>query len=189
MKQFLTLWRMAHILVMASFTFLVGCAITGETQDVNLVSANYNAADNLLKQNQHFDYYRDKPLLVASFVNVDNVQRSSTLGRTIGEQMGSRFAQKGYKVVELKLRTESVFVRGVTTPSEGEFVLSRELQDISRDHDAYALLAGTYGVSKNTVYVTAKLIRTSDGIILASYDYPLPVGPDVKMMLRESKTR
>ena len=158
--------------------------------DRDLVRTSYQAVDTLLKgvQNisalrgnpQHNGVYTNPPILVASFVNIDNVQRSSTFGRVIAEQMASRLSQKGYKVIEMKMRSDSIFIKEQT----GELMLSRELRQISQKHKAYAVIVGTYGVSKYVVYLTAKLIRTKDNVILSAYDYSLPVGPDTKIMLR-----
>lgn len=179
MKYFLAILWISLCLILST-----GCS--REIKDVNLVTASYRAADALLKNaREMMEFYSEKPILVASFVNIDDVQRSSTLGRTLAEQMGSRFTQKGYKVIEIKLRTNSVFVRGVRENDEGEFMLSRELQDISFQHDAHAVLVGTYGKGPEMVYVMAKLIRTQDNVILGAYDFSLPVGKNTKKMLAQ----
>lgn len=175
-----------------SLMLLSGCASSGKKDDIqdrDLVSASYEAADALIRNAPQLQLYENKPILVASFVDIDDVQRSSTFGRMIAEQVGSRLAQKGYRVIEVKLRTDSIFTKGNAYSSEGEYLLSRELQDISRSYDAFALVAGTYGAGKETVYVTTKLIRADTSVILSSYDYSLPVGDDTRNMLRASRRR
>ncbi|EIJ41680.1 hypothetical protein BegalDRAFT_0769 [Beggiatoa alba B18LD] len=171
---------------------LAGCSSQPkkeEIPDVNLVEASYVVADALLLNADKIHLNRTKPLLVASFVNVDDVQQSSTLGRIIAEQVGSRISQNGMKVVEVKLRSDSIFVKGNQYPNEGEFLLSRELKDLSSEHDAIAVVVGTYAESKSRVYITAKMLNTNDNSILASFDYSLPIGADVKQMLRADKRR
>jgi len=166
--------------------FIAGCSAF--SKDYNLISTSYKATDKLLKgvrdihhlEPRHDGVYTKQPMLVTSFVNIDNVQQSSTLGRVIGEQIGSRLAQHGYKVIEMKMRTSNVFVQELT----GELLLSRELREISLQHDAYAVVVGTYGAGKESVYVTAKLVRAKDSVILSSYDYNLLIGPDTKRMLQ-----
>ncbi|MCK5720333.1 MAG: hypothetical protein KAH84_10360 [Thiomargarita sp.] len=169
---------------------LAGCSYI--TKDRDLVSSSYRAADKLLSGVKDFysflhprrnGVYSAKPILVASFVNINNLQQSSTFGLIVAEQIGSRFAQRGYKIIELKLRTDSIFVQQQT----GELLLSRELQAISLQHDAYAVIVGTYAAGKEIVYVTAKLVRTKDNVILNSYDYSLPLGPNTKQMLRKRR--
>jgi len=168
---------------------MAGCSYA--VKDKDLVKSSYVAADYLLKgikdihnlKPRQNGVYSRQPILVASFVNIDNLQQSSTFGRMVAEQIGSRIAQRGYKVIEMKLRTSTVFVQKQT----GELLLSRELREISLQHDAYAVVVGTYGASKEIVYVTAKLVRTEDSVILSSYDYRLPVGADTKQMLRKMR--
>ncbi len=169
------------ILYTALFSGLIISCST--IKDKNLIHASYVAADTLLGTRIKPTLYSEKqPILVASFVNIDNVQYSSTFGRIIAEQIGSRLVQRGYKVIEMKMRG-TIFVQEQT----GELLLSRKVRELSVEHDAYAVIVGTYGASEKTVYVTAKLIRTQDNVILSSYDYSLPRGPDTKKMLQKKR--
>ncbi len=148
------------------------------TEDVDLVSYNYAAADALLGRVPWLKERRE-PLLVASFVNINNMNTSSAFGRMVAEQVGSRFAQQDYTVMEMKLRSEVYIEEGA-----GEFALSRSVKDLSRAHNAAAVIAGTYAVGKNSVYVSARLIRATDSLVLAAYDYALPLGPDTRALVR-----
>ncbi len=146
-------------------------------QDADLILASYYAADGMLAQ---APWLRDgkQPLLTATFVNVNALDSSSALGRIVAEQIASRFAQQGFTMIELKLRN-NIFVR----EGSGEFILSRNVQDISRSHNVAAVVAGTYAVGKTSVYVSARLIRATDNLILAGYDYSLPLGPDTRALV------
>ena len=178
-------------LLMVSLFCVLLTSCQNMVRDQNLVPASYKAADALLKgvkdipnlEPRRDGVYTRQPILVASFVNIDNLQESSTFGRVTAEQIGSRIAQRGYKVIEIKMRTGSLFVQ----ERKGELLLSRELREISYQHDAYAVVVGTYGASKQSVYVTAKLVRAKDSVILSSYDYRLPVGADTKQMLLKKR--
>jgi TolB-like protein len=167
---------------------LTACASKGTVKDVDLVEASYTAVDSLLQvvvsdEMRRNDLLPTRPIIVTSFVNIDNVQQSSRFGRILGEQVGSRLAQHGFKVIELKMRTSSIFVES----QNGEFMLSRELKDISLEHDAQAVVVGTYAAGTDTVYVTTKAIRATDATILNSYDFSLPIGPNTKAMLRNKR--
>ncbi|MFZ1326391.1 MAG: FlgO family outer membrane protein [Candidatus Contendobacter sp.] len=146
-------------------------------RDANLVDANHSAADALLTRAPWLKERRE-PLLAATFVDINNLELSSALGRVIGEQIGSRFAQQGFTVVEMKMRN-NIFVAEGT----GELMLSRSIREISQSHNAAAVIAGTYAVARQSVYVTARLIRATDNLVLASYDYVLPYGPDAKALV------
>lgn len=153
---------------------LVGCSNPKKNDpiDLPLIDASYKAAEKLMRNAPKFYIDSNKPILVASFVNIDNVQHSSTLGRLISEQIKSRIAQLGYKVIEVKLR-DSVFVQ----KRNGELLLSREILDITQIHDAHAVVVGTYGMIREAqkTYINAQLIQARDNVILSSYDFTLPM--------------
>jgi TolB-like protein len=153
--------------------------ITGKS----MPGVNYNAADSLLNK-VHPKLPKDSPILVASFVNIDNLDDSSTFGRVVAEQFASRFKQRNYATIEMKLRT-NVFIREGT----GELLLSRELSEISTKHRAQVVVVGTYAVASKKVYLTARVVNVSDGRVLSSYDYDIPINSDVFKMLLKGKSK
>ncbi len=172
------------LLTVLGVTGLYGCASSTDDvpvrpiiQDANLIDQNYKAADSLLMKAPWLRERRE-PLLSATFVDINNLEVSSGLGRVIGEQLGSRFAQQGFTVVEIKMRG-NIFVK----EGSGEFALSRSIKELSQSHNAAAVIAGTYAVGRRSVFVNARLIRATDNLVLASYDYVLPLGPDAKALL------
>lgn len=118
------------------------------------------------------------PVLVATVVNVNDLSRSAPLGRTLSEQYASNMAGAGFDVKEIKLRGE-VFVR----EGAGELLLSREIKDIARSHNASMVLVGTYSPAANFTYVSMKLVRTEDSRIIRGHDYALPNDRDVQRLL------
>jgi TolB-like protein len=123
----------------------------------------------------------DTPVLVATIVNVNDMRRTAPLGRTLSEQYASHMAAAGFNVKEMKLRGD-VFIREET----GELMLSREIKDIARSHNANMVLVGTYSAAANLTYVSLKFVRTEDGRILRGYDYALPNDKDVTRLLQVS---
>ena len=165
--------------------FLFGCASSNEDDtpkfqrvtDSDLVSQSYTAAEALLKQVPWLKDNR-QPLLTGTFVNINSMEDSSAMGRIIAEQISSRFAQEGFTMIEMKLR-RNVFIQQLG----GEFVLSREVMSLSQVHNAAAVIAGTYAVGRRNVYINARLVRAADNLVLAAYDYSMPLGPDAKALL------
>ena len=137
---------------------------------VELITVHYTVADTLYEALCKPEVC-EMPLLMSSFVMLEDLDRTSSLGRIIPQQIGSRFAQHGMHMVDVRLRTQSLLVR----KGQGEFALSRELDKINRDINAFAVLTGTYTVVYGRVYVTAMILRSTDGALLASLDYFLPV--------------
>ncbi len=162
---------------------IMGCAYTDDApvrpiiRDANLVEQNYTAADALLTRTPWLRE-RNEPLLAATFVDINNLEISSGLGRVIGEQIGSRFAQQGFTVMEIKMRNNIYVAEGA-----GEFALSRSVKEISQSHNAAAVIAGTYAVGRQSVFVNARLIRATDNQVLAAHDYVLPLGPDARALV------
>ncbi len=153
-----------------------------DANDDVITAANYKAAEYLIGKLPKA-MSKDNPLLVASFVNVDNLNESSTFGRTVSEQISSRFKQLGYTTIEMKLRT-TIFIK----EGSGEFLLSRELSEISTKHNAQAVIVGTYAIAADRVYLTARVVNVTDSTTLASYDYNIPMTRDVfKMLLKGRK--
>ena len=118
------------------------------------------------------------PVLVATVVNVNDLSRSAPLGRTLSEQYASQMAALGFNVKEVKLRGD-IFVK----EGAGELLLSREIKDIARNHNASMVLVGTYSAAANYTYVSLKLVRTEDSRIVRGHDYALPNDRDVQRLL------
>ena len=173
------------LMLFCAVLLITGCASSNDDDtpkfqrvaDSDLVSQSYAAAEALLKQVPWLKENR-QPLLTGTFVNINSMEDSSAMGRIIAEQISSRFAQEGFTMIEMKLR-RNVFIQQFG----GEFVLSREVQNLSQVHNAAAVIAGTYAVGRRTVYINARLIRAADNLVLAAHDYSMPLGPDAKALL------
>ncbi|HMA66425.1 MAG TPA: FlgO family outer membrane protein [Desulfosalsimonadaceae bacterium] len=135
----------------------------------NLLESSYSAADTLVEALHQRKISRDTQILSASFVNIDNLKESSTLGRVVAEQISSRLAQYGYKILEMKLRQESVFIK----EKKGEFLLSRQLKNISTDQNADAVLVGTYAAADSSIFVSARIVNTTNNTVITGCDYRL----------------
>ncbi len=146
--------------------------------DARLITASHTAVDRLLASippTRGLD--RQQPIIVASLVNIDDLQ-SSRLGRAISEQLSTRLTMNGYSVIELKLRG-SIFVK----EGAGELLLSREVKEISRNHQAQAVLVGTYAPSMSNLFVDIKLVGAGDNHVIAAHDYALPIDGDIRALL------
>lgn len=147
----------------------------GSSSRTSVIAANHHAADMLL-QGAPLD--RDHAVLVATLVNVDRLNESSRLGRIFSEQIAGRLVQRGLSVTELKMR-ESVAMQR----EQGELLLSRELRDVSRAHDAQAVVVGTYAVSSTILYVSIKLVKPDGNLVVAAHNYAVPMDDNVRALL------
>ncbi|MBF0421404.1 MAG: hypothetical protein HQL73_00245 [Magnetococcales bacterium] len=169
------LWRSVLVFLGVTLSWgLTGCVIDG--YQPSLIDYTYPATDRLLYNlghgsiEPHIKPLRiDQPLLVASFVELDNIEKTSTFGRLVAEQMASRLNQNGFTFIEVKLRS-NLYVRA---HPGGELALSRDLQAIGRQHEAQGFLVGTYSQVQDFVYVSARILRV-DGHVYASHDFAIP---------------
>ena len=161
---------------------LTGCAsiLAYWDLDTNLISSSYRAADTLLARMVP-PIGPDQPILAASFVNIDNLEETSGLGRTISEQVASRLTERGYIVVEMKLR-KTIFM---SNSKGGQFMLSRELRNISLEQNVQYVVVGTYSVANYVIYVSSAVVNPTDNTLLATYSYKLPLGSNNRALLEK----
>jgi TolB-like protein len=143
-------------------------SMSGTEENNPLISSSYAAADRLLTPAAKKELLnKDKRVLVASWVDVNQVSRSSIFGKMMAEQLASRLVQQGIGVMEVKLRT-NMFI----TEKGGEMLLSREIREISQLHNAEAVVVGTYADAGSAgVYVTVKLVRAIDGLVISATNF------------------
>jgi hypothetical protein len=146
-----------------------------------LIPANYAAASALLAHLQG-RLAIDQPLIMATLVNIDALDRSSTLGRLVSEQVSARFSLAGHRMIEMKFRDTIYMAR-----DQGELMLTRELRDIARTHDAQAVVVGTYAQSSEFVFINLKVIEPQTNVVLAVHDYALPLDGMTRSMLRTNR--
>ena len=165
--------------VAVSLYLIMGCASQqtppGELNgDGNLVAVAYTIADKLAAAEWFAQLIGPSdPLIVASFVNINNLEESSSFGRILSEQIGSRLVQRGLKVIELKLRQNSIFIR----EGHGEFLLSRDIRELSKTYNAAAVVVGTYAEGVDRLYVSARILRPADNVIISTYDVGIVMDP------------
>ena len=113
----------------------------------------------------------DATIIYGVFTPVGQPGSSSPFGRIFAEQVASRLVQDGVGVVEVRLR-EALAVR-----EGGPYALSDDARDVARRVRARAALSGSYAVTPAYVLVTARLIDVASGLVLASWDKYIPLGP------------
>jgi TolB-like protein len=179
------------ILLFGFMAILSGCAqksysipnVYLETQSP-ITAASYRAVDKLLlNQNPTIGSMAtpdsNVSILVSTLVNVNSLSNSNAFGRLVAEQMAGRIAQHQIKVNEVKLRGKLFIDNG------GEFLLSRELKDISSKQNADLVMVGTYAIGGSQVYVSVKLVRADDSRVSSSYNFSVEKTRDIQGLLMD----
>lgn len=140
--------------------------------------ANYRAVEQMLSVVPPLrSLNKGQPILVASLVSIDDLT-SSRFGKTVSEQVATKLTKSGYNVIEVKLRN-TIFVK----QPDGEFMLSREVKEISQNHNAQAVVVGTYSETLDSVYVTIKAVGLSDSLTIAAHDYLINKDANIRFLL------
>ena len=133
---------------------------------MTMAKKTYDSVDTLLDRSQ-VKIDPSVNLLSTSIVDVSDIEKSSSLGRMISEQISGRISQLGYRVAETKLRVD------LAVNNQGEMILSRTIDDLAKHYDAQAVVTGTYAVGSQYIHINLKLTALDDGQILSSVDYVL----------------
>ncbi len=172
------------------FTFFVLSAfgtglVAAKTVNMScLESIAYDAAD-LLEENLILRLNKTKPILFSSLVNLDDLESVSPFGRLFAEQAASRLSQYGYKIIEMKLRKDTIHMK----KKVGEMALSRNTGKISLGYEAQAVLTGTYSESESALHVILKLVSTKDHGVLSSCAFSLRMDEKVQDLLNDKVLR
>lgn len=172
--------RMAAMSI--ALLFLAGCSAMGNANnppaepEPDLSELVHAAAEQMIASNP--DLTRYSPMIAATFVSIDNLSQSSTLGRISSEIMASALSRQGMQVREVKMR-DSMFIE----ESVGELILSRQVQRLSAQHNARSILMGTYAQGQDYIYVSARVVRAGDAMVLGSADFRLPLNYNTRSLL------
>ena len=131
------------------------------------------------------EYYRGVdpgPIGVTTFVDLDDMESTSSFGRVCSEQFLSELAMKGYEVVELRKGEALEFVQ-----DKGEFMLSRSPALVKRTHSLGAILVGTYTSSEDRVYLNVRLIDPRSAMVLSAGSAEMELTDEITRMLRRGK--
>ena len=150
-------------------------------RDVSFYS--YVASDKIIRQLRG-EVTDETPILIGTFSNIDKLETTNTLGRTVTEHVSTRFVQRGFSVTEMKMR-QSVNIQNTTygNAASGEFLMSRDVRAVSGEHKAAAIVTGTYAVASTDVLINLRVMDVETGKVLASTDYTLPRNDDVNALL------
>jgi TolB-like protein len=133
-------------------------------------------ADRLLEANE--GAVSGRTILAASFVSVDQFDKSSSFGKLVSEMLISEFNRRGMRVREYRTRTGPEPV-----PGSGEFMLTREpaARPVLGANDL--VLAGTYYSDEANVFVNARLFDADGGMVLSASSMVLPQSETTRTML------
>ncbi|MDB4559365.1 FlgO family outer membrane protein [Planctomycetota bacterium] len=148
----------------------------------DLMLLSYAAVDDLVAQRVIDDDHGR--VLVATLVDVNNVEESSMFGRQVSEFLATRLTQQKVDVIFATVRQDHMKV-----DRAGQFLISRNVQNLGSDYNARNVLVGTYGVTEQTVMVSLRLVSTVDDSTLAATDFAIQKDALIEQMLAGASVR
>lgn len=133
-----------------------------------------------LVTNAEEDLRDEYTVTVSTFVNLNNLYSTSSLGRYFGEQMIGELQKEGIGVIDVR-KTPGIMV----SLRQGEYGLSRDMDELSFMHHAQAMVVGTYSVTDTELFVNARILRNDDGLVLSTASLVLPIDSLVGRLLAD----
>ncbi len=149
--------------------------------DYDLERQTSNAVEELLSGSK-LALSLDHPVLVATVVNIDRLETSSSFGPTMADYIAASLVRRGYTALELQLRDSIAFDR-----EAGVLLLSRDIRRLSGEHQAQAVIVGSYTLGDKLCYITLRLVHAADNVILAATSFTIPLGSETRTMLGYTK--
>ena len=124
-------------------------------------------ADQLLR---NMDVDQGKyPVIVTTFVNLNNFKETSDLGRLLKENLIHELQVRGWKVVDIN------YMPKIKVNKNGEFVLTRDMRKLAKKYKVSSILVGTYAIVDNALIVNARVINAKNGIVISTGQFEIPL--------------
>ncbi len=104
----------------------------------------------------------EKRLIMTTFVDIDDLGRTSRFGRVLAESLATRLFNNGFGVVEIR-RGADLMIR----KNSGEVMLTRNAALIAGEYEAEGVVVGTYALTPTTVIINAKMLDAGSGEVLS----------------------
>lgn len=173
--------RASAIVAICSAAFFSSCATAPASNDqIRLGGDMFGSrflAMSILDQLRSREVL-NQPIIVTTFVNLNNLNKSSVFGRALAEKLLTELHQAGFTVSEIR-KGKDVFLR----EELGELILTRDAKETMGKTHARAVLAGTYVATADSVIINARLIDLQTPLILSSCSYTLKMTKEFEKLL------
>jgi len=118
---------------------------------------------------------------VVAAVPLSDLKRETEFGRLIGEELLTDLADRGLKVIELRLGKEINIL-----PQTGEFILSRNIGELANDMPMLDyVMVSTFTNTRQTLILQGRLVGLKTGLVESSWRYTLPLNRELLGLFHE----
>jgi FlgO protein len=164
---------------------LSGCASTwrffkSQTYlNTDLIEASHDATDKL-KDDLCQKIPKGSLIVVSTLLNVKkNPNETSSFGRIISHQIATDLHNSGYQIIALDLPIDLFMME-----EAGELKLSDKDKALLKRYNAAVMVGGVYAPGKQNTYVSLRAVNRFTKYVIASTDFSVVLGPDVKNLLK-----
>jgi len=175
-------------ILLISIIVLSGCSSayrSYKTQaylNTDLVEASYKASSQLQDKFTR-KMPKDTLILVSTLLNVKNLKETSAFGRIISNQIATSLHDAGYQIIGMDLPADLFMMK-----DDGELLLSENDKARLKQYNSVVIVGGVYAPGKQNTYVTLRAVDRFTKQVIASTDFSVALGPDVKVLLKTKDT-
>ncbi len=118
------------------------------------------------------------PIIVTTFVDLNNFYRTCPLGRLITEELIGELQRKGLDVIEMR-RSNAIFVK----QRFGEFALSRDVHQLAKKWKVRYIVVGTYFEKGGVLILNTRLVSRKTNEIFSSASTTVAITPFMASLL------
>jgi TolB-like protein len=116
----------------------------------------HNIAVQLMKNYGQYEKPVE-PIAVTTFVDLNYLYRTSPFGRFVSEQLMGELQRAGFNLMEIR-KGNTIMTR----EHYGEYILSRDINELRKDININLVLVGTYVVKDKYVFVNARIVDSAN---------------------------
>ncbi len=151
--------------------------------NTDLIEASHDATDEL-KDELTQKIPKGSLIVVSTLLNVKKPpNETSSFGRIISDQIATALHNSGYQIIALDLPIDLFMME-----EAGELTLSDKDKALLKKYDAAVMVGGVYAPGKQNTYVSLRAVNRFTKHVIASTDFSVVLGPDVKTLLKTKDT-
>lgn len=115
---------------------------------------------NQISQNLKFRTL--KPILITSFVRLDNLKKTSEFGRIVAESLIDELSNKNFNIIEFRGQM------ALSVNERGEYFITRNVHKMKKNTPNTYIVVGTYSRQWKKIILNARIIDNITGKIISS---------------------
>ena len=154
-------------ILLYSIFFIFATIVNGSTiaplqKQTQLDITVNDLANRLFNTNNIQNIDSENNIAITSFVNLDQLNNTTHLGRALSESFFDELFTRGFSVSDFRGQ------KTISTNANGEYYLTRDTKLLKDTIENSYILVGTYTVIENSVLINARIMDNQNGKIVAS---------------------